>query len=184
MHLHLYMVRSSVCLPCNWTTDIGQGIEKSSAPNGCLSEIRLDAWEYKAFVPKDKWQKPAPTITRVIPGHDARLPSTVVFGEQESVKIEIRFSSEMSCESVSDSLEIRSTTLDGRKARLNRSSIACTSGYADPPRYIGEVPSAWTFSAELENVSNGVHTYAVNNVTTADGQLFTNVSLLRSFFGM
>jgi alpha-1,3-glucan synthase len=136
----------------------------------------MDPWEYKAFVPKEKWVTPRPTITRVIPRHDARLQSTVAFGQQESVKIEIRFSSEMSCESVTNSLEIKSTTQDGRKAQLSRSSVNCTSAFADPPRYVGEIPTAWIFTAELENVSNGVHTYAIKNATTKDGTLFTNVS--------
>src|SRR5207245_1323180 len=98
------------------------------------------------------------------------------FGQQESVKIEIRFSSEMDCDSVTNCIEINSTTQDGRKARLNRSSVECKASFADPPRYTGEIPTAWIFTAELENVSNGVHTYAVNNATTKDGLLFTNVS--------
>jgi len=129
-------------------------------------------------VPKDKWLTPSPTITRVIPGHDSRLQSTVEFGEQETVAIQIRFSSEMSCDSVASSLEIDSTTQDGRTARLNISSVVCLTANADPPRHVGEIATAWIFMAELENISNGVHTFTVNNATTKDGQLYTNVSRL------
>lgn len=129
-------------------------------------------------MPKDKWLTPSPTITRVIPGHDSRLQSTVEFGEQETVAIQIRFSSEMSCDSVASSLEIDSTTQDGRTARLNISSVVCLTANADPPRHVGEIATAWIFMAELENISNGVHTFTVNNATTKDGQLYTNVSRL------
>jgi len=132
-------------------------------------------WEYKAFVPKNKWLTPSPAITRFIPGHDSRLRSTVAFGKQESVAIQIRFSSEMSCDSVASSLKINSTTQDGQTAQLNKSSIVCLRADADLPRHVGEVPTACIFSAELENVSNGVHTLTVSNATTKDGKLSTNV---------
>jgi alpha-1,3-glucan synthase len=157
-------------------TDKHQGIEKSTQNNGCLSNLTMVPWEYKAFVPKDKWVAPAPTITRVIPGHDARLQSTVAFGEQESVPIQIRFSREMDCDSVANSLEIHSTTQDGRVAQLNRSSIICQTTDADPPRYVGEIATIWIFHAQLEDVSNGVHTYTVKNATTEVGESYTNVS--------
>lgn len=133
-------------------------------------------WGWKAFVPKAKWVTPAPTITRVIPGHDSRLQSTVRLGAQEEVPIEIHFSSEMDCSSVADNLEIASTTQDGQVARLNKSSVACRTEKTDHPRYEGEIGTEWIFSAQLENVSNGVHTYTVRNATTQDGKLFTNVS--------
>ena len=133
-------------------------------------------WEYKAFVPKDKWLLPSPTITRIIPGHDARLLSTVAFGGQESVEIQIRFSSEMNCNSVTNSIQIDSATQDTQTARLNKSSVVCMMAYADPPRHVGEIATNWLFKAVLENVSNGVHTITVNNATTEDGELYTNVS--------
>lgn len=119
---------------------------------------------------------PAPTITRVIPGHDERLLSTVGYDEQETVLIQIRFSSEMDCDSVANSLEISSDTQNNQTARLNRTSIVCKTTDADPPRHVGEIPTAWIFNAQLENVSNGVHTFTVKNATTQDKTLYTNVS--------
>ena len=152
------------------------GIEKSTKLNGCLPKLDMAPWEYKAFVPKDKWMTPAPTITRVIPGHDERLQSTVAYDEQETVAIQIRFSSEMDCDSVANSLQIVSATQDNQTAQLNKTSIVCKTVNADPPRYVGEIPTAWIFSAELENVSNGVHNLVVNNATNKDKKLYTNVS--------
>lgn len=126
-------------------------------------------------MPKTNWSTPAPTITRVIPGHDARLQSTVGFYDQEQVEIEIRFSSEMSCDSVAQSLEINSTTQTGVTAQLNTSSVSCQTLEADFPAHVGEIATAWSFRATLQNVTNGIHTYTVKNASTVDGTLYTNV---------
>lgn len=149
------------------------GIENSTESNGCLSNLTMPAYGWKAFVPIDQWVTPVPTITRVVPPHDSRLQSLVEFGQQESVQIQIRFSREMDCDSVANSLDIKSTTQDGRVAVLNRTSIICQSIDADPPRNVGEIASAWSFNALLENVSNGVHTYTVKNATASDGNSTT-----------
>ena len=152
---------------------IKYGIEKSTEFNGCLPRLETAAWDYKAFVPKDKWISPGPTITKTVPSHDARLKSTVTYDDQESVPIEIRFSSEMNCNSVTNGIEIDSTTEGGRRARLNKTSVHCTLADADPPRYVGEIPTAWIFSASLENVYNGVHTVTIRNASIEYGKLST-----------
>ena len=151
-----------------YKTDVGTGIENSTEPNGCLSNLTMVPYGWKALVPIDQWTTPTSTVTRVIPPHDSRLQSQVEIGEQESVQIQIRFSREMDCDSVAESLEIQSTTQDGRVAVLNRTSVICQTIDADPPRNVGEVASVWSFDALLENVSNGVHTYTVRNATAKD----------------
>lgn len=150
------------------------GIEGSKEPNGCLSAFTMAPWDHKAFVPIDKWSSPAPTITGVIPRHDARLESSVDYDGQETVPIQIHFSSEMDCDSVADSLVIDSSTATHQLAQLNRSSVSCNVTEADPPRYVGEIPTTFIFKADLVNVSNGVHTFTVNNATTKDRLLYTN----------
>ena len=65
------------------------GIEGSTELNGCLPSIRMAPWDYKAFVPVDKWHSPAPTITRVIPSHDSRLESTTDYYGSETVPVEV-----------------------------------------------------------------------------------------------
>ena len=150
------------------------GIEGSTELNGCIPQISLLPWDYKALVPKDKWLTPAPTITKVIPGHDERLTSTVADHDTESVSIQIHFSSEMDCESVASSLQIESSTQSLRKAQLDRSSVDCKNVTADTPRLVGEIPTSWIFRADLINVANGVHTYTINNATTKNGHLYTN----------
>lgn len=144
----------------------------------------MDSWEFKALVPKNKWLTPSPTITHVIPGHDSRIKSSVALGEQETVAIEIHFSSRMSCDSVTNSLEISSVTQDAQTAQLNMSSAVCVMANPDPRQYVGEVGTTWIFKGELNNVSNGIHTITVNNATTEDGGLYTNVSAVYNYAGI
>ena len=106
-----------------------------------------------------------------------------MLGDQETVAIEIHFSSQMSCDSVIDSLTITSVTQDQQVAQLNRSSVVCMMANADPPEYVAEVGTAWTFKAELNNVSNGIHAFTVRNATTEDGDLYTNVSTSKTWLG-
>jgi alpha-1,3-glucan synthase len=153
---------------------IKYGIEGSKEFNGCLPRLETAAWDYKAFVPKDNWVTPGPTITKTLPSHDARIKSTVTYEEFESVPIEVRFSSEMKCDSLTDSIEIHSTTESGQQARMDKRSVNCTLADADPLRYVGEIPTAWIFSANIENVYNGVHTLTIRNATTEDGKIHTN----------
>ncbi|KAL8725521.1 MAG: hypothetical protein Q9166_007307 [cf. Caloplaca sp. 2 TL-2023] len=150
------------------------GLEGSTELNGCLSTLQMAPWDYKAFVPKARWLTPAPTITRVIPGHDSRLESSVGYGDSETVPIQIRFSSEMDCDSIAEALIVDSTTEKHQIAQLNKSSVSCVLANTDAPKHIGEIPTTFIFNADIINVYNGVHTYTVNNATTKDGLLFTN----------
>lgn len=153
---------------------IKYGIEGSTEFNGCLPRLEIAAWGFKAFVPKEKWQEPRPTITKTIPSHDTRLKSTTSYTEPQSVPIQIRFSREMNCDSLVGGLEIDSTTETASQARLDESSVNCALTDTDPPRYAGEIATTWIFSAKLENVHDGVHTVTVRNASTEDGKSSTN----------
>jgi alpha-1,3-glucan synthase len=154
-------------------SNVTYNIEGSLELNGCLSNFTLPPWGYKAFVPKANWTTPAPTITRVIPGHDTRIESSVAAGEWNTVPIEIRFSSPMDCDSVTNSLNFSSTTHEGQVAQLQTSSINCFSVDLDAPTLEGAMATGWKFSANLTNVYSGVHTYTVNNASAEDGS-YTN----------
>ncbi|CAI6336658.1 unnamed protein product [Periconia digitata] len=147
---------------------------ESDAPNGCLSSIEMAPWDYKLFVPKNRWAAPRPAITRVVPGHDQRIVSRTTDGEPQDVPIELHFSSEMDCGNVVRNFSIRSTTANGEVARLNTSSVECTS--VEPNRkqdYIGQIGTAWIMKAQLENVHDGVHVYTLNNVSSKSNDLYT-----------
>jgi len=143
------------------------GIEGSTEANGCIPQITMDAWAYKAFVPKENWVEPAPTITQFLPGHDARLVASVPLGQFESVPIQLFFSMEMDCDAVTAAIQIGSTTDDGSVARLNMSSISCSTSTGHTSRYVAAPVNEWLWSAQLENVAHGVHTVTVNNASTA-----------------
>ncbi|KAF2795737.1 glycosyltransferase family 5 protein [Melanomma pulvis-pyrius CBS 109.77] len=149
-------------------------IEDSNEPNGCLSDIELQPWSYKMLVPKDKFVLPRPTITRVIPGHDARLISQAPDGEAQIVPFEVHFSTEMDCDDVVRTFSIKSRTETGEAARLNTSSVACSIVDPEEQQYVGQIGTTWALKGELENVYDGIHIYTINNVSTKSTNLYTN----------
>jgi alpha-1,3-glucan synthase len=147
----------------------------SDARNGCLSSYEMAPWGYKLFVPKDKFATPRPTITRVIPGHDQRLISQVSDSEPQTIPIEVHFSSEMNCNNVVRNFSIRSTTANGRVAKLNSSSVICSKVESNPRQdFVGQIGTAWVMKGKLENVYDGIHVYTLNNVTAESKNLYTH----------
>ena len=146
------------------------GIEGSTKFNGCVDNMTMSAYEFRAYVPVDKWVGPGPMVTKFVPGHDQRLTSTVALGEQETVPIELHFSMEMDCDTITDTLSVNSTTEDSSIPAVDKSSVSCQNvSNVDPPLFVGGVGTEWVWKANLVNVSNGVHQITINNVTTATG---------------
>ncbi len=151
------------------------GIDGSTEFNGCISELKMEGWGYKAFVPKNKFVAPPPMITKFVPGHDARLVSKVAAGKQERVPIEFHFSAAMDCDSVRSSLQINSTTDDKRLAQLDSQSVSCQKvDNSEPSKFVGGFSTAFIFKAELFDVSNGVHAITLRNVSMENRAGFTN----------
>jgi alpha-1,3-glucan synthase len=150
-------------------SNVTYGIEGSPELSGCLSNFTLAPWGFKAFVPKTKWSIPDPTITNVLPKHDARIESSVAANEPNTIPIEIHFSSPMDCDSVKNSLTFSSTTHHGQIPCMNTSTINCMTVHFDAPTLAGGIATTWIFSANLTNVYDGVHTFTVNNASARDG---------------
>ncbi len=153
------------------------GLEGSTNFSGCLDNITLSPWEFKAYVPKNKFVLPRPMITGFIPGHDARVLSNVAPGLQETVPIEVHFSQEMDCKTITHTLTINSTTENLITPAIDENSVKCqnsTTTVTAP--LVGAIATSWTWSANLVNVSNGVHRLTLNNVTTSDNKSFTGVT--------
>ena len=151
-------------------------LETSTSEAGCLSELQIPAWGYKAFVPKAEFIMPSPVITQFIPGHDFRQLTAAPDGD--TVHLELHFSVPMDCNNVKASILINSTTANNQTAQLDDNSVVCkdvSSGASPLPLYSGGVNTTWTFAANLTNVANGVHAVTVNNASTADGKGFTKV---------
>jgi alpha-1,3-glucan synthase len=152
------------------------GFENSNKPNGCLKELKMLGWGFKAFVPKSKWVGAAPSITGFLPGHDYRMLSTVKPDEKESVGIQIQFSQNMDCDMVTESITIVSNTNDHSVPTIDGKSVSCLSINAhEDSRLSGGVATAWTYSANLVNVANGVHTVIIKNATDASRNSSTGV---------
>ena len=167
------------------TDQYSSGLEDSTKYSGCTSELSMTPWGHKAYVPIAKWLRPSPVITHFSPGHDYRILSNTRHDEQDTVPIEFHFSDEMNCRDVVDSITITSTTANGADASIDKNSVECrlefdtttfVSRYTGP--ITGQITTAWKLSANLVNVSDGVHSVTVSNATTEQGNASTNVSLL------
>jgi alpha-1,3-glucan synthase len=151
---------------------LGEYLVGSDVLNGCLPQLSLDAFGFKAFVPKEAWLEPSPRITKFLPGHDFRYMST---GSNQAVQIQLHFSTEMNCDQIARAITIDSTTPSNITAELDRTSIRCqTIQTADESSYEAVVPSTWIFAANISNVTDGIHTVSVNNASNRNATLFTN----------
>lgn len=148
--------------------------QDASSFGGCLSNLTMPAWGFKALVPKDKFVEASPAITGISPSHDERILASVELGQQQTVPIEIHFSMVMNCTSVGDSLLVSSSTQDGVSAAINTTSISCSSTQDETSSsFVGQPATTWVFSADLINVSHGLHTVTVRNASSENGT-YTN----------
>jgi len=153
------------------------GINGSSDFNGCVASLKMPPYGFKAFVPVDKWVGLKPMLTKFSPGHDARIASKVGANESEDVDVELQFSQEMDCDSVTNSITFASTTLSGNTPSVLDSSVSCNALTANNTTdYVGYIPSTWSWKAKLTGVENGVHSLTVSSPTTADGNSATNAT--------
>lgn len=154
-------------------------LEGSENWNGCLSNMTLLPWSFKAFVPKESFVAPSPFITKFTPGHDWRILSTIDTGER--VNIGFQFSSEMNCDSITNSISIKSTAYRNQTAQLDKSTISCGPvAETQMALWPGALTSVYNYSAQLTNVFHGIHEIVVNNASNKDGDSATNVSLIGS----
>ncbi|KAL4740285.1 hypothetical protein BDV11DRAFT_214565 [Aspergillus similis] len=139
---------------------------------GCVSQMKLLPWEYRAYVKASDFVEPGPTVTEFVPGHGARLFSDTDSGE--SVPIQLGYSKTMDCDSITDAIVLISKTEKGVNATLDPSSVNCTkvSARTTSNNFVGEIPTVWTWSATLNNVHHGIHQVTVMNVSSSYG--YTN----------
>ncbi|KAF4552111.1 Cell wall alpha-1,3-glucan synthase-like protein [Elsinoe fawcettii] len=162
------------------TSNMSLGINGSTEPNGCLSQMDMTKYGYKAFVPADLWRAPSPMVSKFILnetyiGHDQRVMSMAPIGSQDSLTMELRFTEQMDCDSVRRSLNISSTTEDGTTAQIDTGSVDClTTEPLDTPFFYSGLPSIWRYRANITGISHGVHVVTVNNASSQDGNTFTN----------
>ncbi|KAJ9317012.1 CAZyme family GH13 [Paecilomyces variotii] len=136
---------------------------------GCVDTMSMRGWEFRAYVDKEDWVGPRPMITKFSPGHDARILSTVAPNEFESINVTIWFSTEMDCDSVTKSISFNSSTESGKTASLGGTPRCSSIPPETQTQMVGEIASTWYWTAEVQNVYNGIHRLTVNNPKTSDG---------------
>ncbi|KAL5338002.1 hypothetical protein BJX70DRAFT_408930 [Aspergillus crustosus] len=133
---------------------------------GCVKEMQLRPWEYRAYVRARDFLDPGPTVTEFLPGHDARLLSERDSGER--IPIQLGYSANMTCDDITDAIVLDSKTQQGENATLDTDSVQCASitPRMSTGNYVAEVPTVWTWLANLTNVHAGIHQITVQNVSS------------------
>ncbi|KAL4807069.1 hypothetical protein BDV18DRAFT_136820 [Aspergillus unguis] len=137
--------------------------------NGCLDSMTLKAFEFKALVPKERFVRPGPMITKITPGHDQPYLSTVGYDEAEDIDVSIYFSTEMDCDSVTNATKIQSKTETGRTASIDTDNVRCEKMDPSETQWTAQIPSTWVWTSKLTGVYNGVHRLTVTNATSESG---------------
>ncbi|RMZ85978.1 hypothetical protein DV737_g212, partial [Chaetothyriales sp. CBS 132003] len=146
------------------------GINGSTNPNGCLSKLSMAEYGFKAYIPVDQWVGVKPMITKFSPGHDARILATSSANGTQSINVEIQFSVEMDCDSVTNSIQFNSTTEGSTVPTIDTSSVSCgTPQNITTADYVGVIASNWTWNATILDVAHGIHALTVRNASAADG---------------
>jgi alpha-1,3-glucan synthase len=151
----------------------------SKAPYfGCLPNLTMEAYGFKALVPVNQWVAPLPALTKFLPGHDARIHAESGDTNATTVDISLEFSTAMDCTSVTSSISFNmSSSGKGSNPSVQKASVSCgTVTNPDPSRIPGGEVSQWAWSATLNNVPDGILTITLNNPQTADGTNSTGVS--------
>ena len=149
-----------------------------TATYGCIKGgMELLPWEYRAYVETDMFVDPGPTVTEFVPGHDSRLLSAETTGD--TIPIQFGYSAEMDCDIITNAITLNSTTEKGIIASLDTASVSCTNVTARTTsnNYTREIPTVWTWSANLTNVYHGIHQITVANVSTSStSKVYTNAT--------
>lgn len=145
----------------NWTT--------TGAKAGCLSSITMQPYEFRVYVPTTDYVGPGAMITKFSPGHDFAIDSSVnTTGE---IEIVLGFSVEMDCSSISDVISVTSY-IDGTGAEnvtTFGTATCATVTDTEVGSFVGYIPTAYTWTATLSGLVDGIHKLTVAFPAAADG---------------
>ena len=142
---------------------------------GCLSNVSMDPYSFKALVPSDEWVPPPPQLTNFSPGHDARIQAESGDSNATTVDITLEFNMPMDCDSVTSALSFNLTG-NGSAPSLDTTSVKClTLSTLSAPSLSGSSVSEWTWSGTLQDFPDGILEIKVENAVSQTG-VSTNVS--------
>ncbi|KAJ3541757.1 hypothetical protein NM688_g6042 [Phlebia brevispora] len=138
---------------------------------GCLASITLQPFGFVALVEEERWVGPSPMITKFLPGHDARIHAESTDTNATTIDISLEFNVAMDCDSVTNSISFNmSSSGKGGTPSLNTGSVQCGNvSNPDPMSIYGADTSAWSWSATLESVPDGILEITVNNPASQAG---------------
>ncbi|GLB34918.1 putative glycoside hydrolase family 13 and glycosyltransferase family 5 protein [Lyophyllum shimeji] len=140
---------------------------------GCLPNITMEGYGFKALVPIDQWTVPLPAITRFVPGHDHRLLVDPTDINATTVDISLEFNVAMDCDSVTRSVSFNMSS-SGRGGPPTITNVRCGDiANPAPAKIPGGSSSLWAWSATLRNFPDGVLTINVNSPSAAAGNFST-----------
>jgi alpha-1,3-glucan synthase len=145
-------------------------LNSSEEFNGCVGELEFAPFEFRIYVPNDRFIPPPPMVTKFLPGHDFPYLRDSSEDPSNSVDISLHFNVEMDCEMLTQNITIISSTFDQLAPRIDEDSVSCgnvTENERAP--YVGAIASAWYWSARLLDVADGVHQIVVKDAVTVDG---------------
>ena len=157
----------------------------SVAPwTGCLPQLTLEPYSFKALVPATSWVPPLPMMTKFSPGHDHRIQTVAGDPNATNVDISFEYNVAMNCDSITNGLTFQmSSSGKGGNVTFNAANVQCGAVQnPDPVRIPGSETSAWSWSVTLNNVPDGVLELSLNNVATQDGSATTGVRFSLSFY--
>lgn len=156
----------------------------SKAPwTGCLPSVTLEAFGFKALVPEAQWLSPLPALTKFTPGHDARILVNDTDTNATTIDISIEFNVAMSCTSVTNAISYNMSSSGQGSGSVTATNVVCANvTNPDPAIISGASISAWSWSATLTNVADGVLTITLDNPAAADGKLTTGVFFIFLFY--
>lgn len=148
---------------------------------GCLQQVTMDPYGFKALVPVAQWVAPLPSITKFTPGHDNRILANQGDPNATTVNIALEFNVPMDCNSVTQSvsLNVSSSGKGGTPAITNVQCNAVTN--PDPAKIVGADVSNWTWTGTVTGLPDGVLTVTVDNPRTQGGNATTGVRLFLCF---
>jgi alpha-1,3-glucan synthase len=126
---------------------------------GCIPSIEMKPFDYKVYVPADRWLPQQATMSGFTPGHDARLTS------RDTVDIVIEYDTEMDCDSLQGALSIVAST-GGVSATPQFSGGSCApipQAEWVEPGITGVAPSRWRYTGQVTGVVDGIYYITVGN---------------------
>lgn len=146
---------------------------------GCLQSVTMDTYGMKALVLESEWVPPIPMLTRFLPGHDARIQVTQGDVNATNVDIVLEFNVPMSCDGITTSLRFNmSSSGIGGQPILDPSTVHCTNITNPVTSPLPGVPlSAFSWSATLRNVEDGILEIVLNNPSAQNTGSSTGVCL-------